>query len=328
VTVIGAVDDGESSIVYDATSGVFSILPDGHSVGLFDIQSASGIFTASAMFPPAGLGFEVDTATRKSWAALPAAAFSGNFSLGLIAAPGLTKSFLLNDLTLTGSGGFSTPNRALDLVYRTDGDEGFIVVVDAHLETYPGAQVSHQFIAAAGAPPITWSNLTPLLGNPIPNIAPMLSATGQFNWNTAGSPYGVYAWEVTASNAAGSDTGRLAVALLLEPEPATITLAGMAIIALGALRRRREIGHNKWQTFGVFNVLEVVTPQALHSVAQGRAAHPGYRVHQEAVTPKALNNSYRRDECNAFGVKRIFFLCRQGAPLRGDPGLWNLTASR
>jgi hypothetical protein len=68
---------------------------------------------------------------------LPAAAFRSNFSLGWIAAPGLTKSFLLNDLTPTASGGFRTPNRALDLVYSTDMNEGFITVVDAHFEPEP-----------------------------------------------------------------------------------------------------------------------------------------------------------------------------------------------
>jgi hypothetical protein len=165
-------------------------MPDGQPVGLFDIQSASGIFTGSARFPPAGLGFDIDTAMRKSWAAIPAGAFRTNFNLGLIAPPGLTKSFLLSDLTLTGSGGLGTPNRALDLVYRTDAENGFIVVENASLSSYPGAQLSHQFIASAGAPPITWSNLTPLFGSATPKIAPTLSATGLFNWNTAGSPYG------------------------------------------------------------------------------------------------------------------------------------------
>jgi hypothetical protein len=109
--------DGEPSIAYYAATGEFVIQPDGERVGLFDIQSAAGIFTANATFPPGGLGLDVNRADRKSWAAFSQSAFTANFSLGVIAAPNLQQSFLLNDLTFVGSGGFGTPSFNLDLVY-------------------------------------------------------------------------------------------------------------------------------------------------------------------------------------------------------------------
>jgi hypothetical protein len=117
--------DGETSVRYDATTGEFAIQPDGSPVGLFHIESASGIFTKTATFPPGGLGFDTNTATEKAWAALPASAFHANFSLSVIASPGLQHAFLLNDLTMLASGGFGTPHDFVDLVYVNTGpDQG------------------------------------------------------------------------------------------------------------------------------------------------------------------------------------------------------------
>jgi serralysin len=129
--------DGRTSIEYDAKTGEFTIQPDGTPVGLFDIQSASAIFNATAItLPNQGLGLSVDTATRKSWAALPAQAVNSDFSLGFIAAPGLQQAFLLNDLTLVGSGGFGAPSRSFDLVYIPGLDYGD--APDAAAGTGPG----------------------------------------------------------------------------------------------------------------------------------------------------------------------------------------------
>src|SRR5438093_450004 len=66
------------------------------------------------------------------------------------------------------------------------------------------------------------------------------------------------------------------------------------------------------------------TPKALHSTAQGRAAHPGFATKNEGFTLKALHKVYtvvQRFQRRGFvGVR-----CPQGA-LR-DPGLWSLTPS-
>jgi hypothetical protein len=244
-TTSGSSGDGKTSISYDVSTGEIVIQPDGQPVGLFDIQSASGIFIADARLPPGGLGLDVNTANRKSWAALQPSAFLADFSLGAIAPPGLTNNFLLNDLTLTGSGGFGTENRALDLLPFEIVD-GFIVVVDANLgNRAQGAQIEHQFSISAGIPPIFWSNLTPIAGNPLPKIAPSLTASGQFSWNTAGSPLGTYRWDVTATNPASSDTGQLTVTLI--PEPATVSLFGAAIVAFQSFCHRRVIGRLRKQ---------------------------------------------------------------------------------
>jgi hypothetical protein len=115
-TVQGMLNDGKTSIEYDPTTGAVTIQPDGNPVGLFDIRSASSILTGSATFPPGGI-LAVNTAEQKSWITSAANTITQNFSLGVIAPPGLALDFLLNDLTLVGSGGFGTPNVNLDLVY-------------------------------------------------------------------------------------------------------------------------------------------------------------------------------------------------------------------
>jgi hypothetical protein len=235
----GAAGDGKTSISYDSATGAFGIQPDGQPVGLFDIRSATSIFNSTpATLPPGGLGLDVNTAARKSWAALPAAAINADFNLGNIAATGLTKAFLLGDLTLVGSGGFGTNNRDLDLVY-VGGTTGTAPVVTdfASPDRIQGAQISHQF-AATGDPVPTWGSLTPVAGNPTPAIVPTLSAAGLFTWNSAGSPYGNYAWDVTATNSVGSDVGRFSVELII-PEPATISLVGLSVLGLVGLFGRR-----------------------------------------------------------------------------------------
>jgi MYXO-CTERM domain-containing protein len=115
-TVPGSVGDGMPSIYYVAPTGEFGIQSDGFPVGLFDIVSASGIFTADAVLPPDPL-FTTNTQFRKSWSALPANTFITDLSLGFIATPGLTLDFLLNDLTILVGGGFGTPHFLGDVVY-------------------------------------------------------------------------------------------------------------------------------------------------------------------------------------------------------------------
>jgi hypothetical protein len=108
--------DGKTSVEYDPTTGVFTIQPDGNPVGLFDIQSVSGIFSGSATFPPGGI-IAVNSANQKSWLGSTGSAFTQNYLLGTITIPGLPLDFLLNDLSLVGSGGLGTPNVNFDLVY-------------------------------------------------------------------------------------------------------------------------------------------------------------------------------------------------------------------
>jgi hypothetical protein len=90
-------------------------------------------------------------------------------------------------------------------------------VVDANLgNRLLGSVVNHTFTTSAGDLPITWDNLT-ASGPNAPANAPLLSSNGVFSWNTAGSPVGQYNFDVTATNAGGSDIGRLSLNLVTPP---------------------------------------------------------------------------------------------------------------
>jgi hypothetical protein len=89
--------------------------------------------------------------------------------------------------------------------------------------------------------PNTWSALTPTAGTPA--MGATLSAQGAFSWDPAGSARGpkgngrVYSWTATATNAGGADTD-VAITLSLVPEPATLSLFGLAIVGFLGFRKR------------------------------------------------------------------------------------------
>jgi len=92
--------------------------------------------------------------------------------------------------------------------------------------------------------PITWSGLTATPGSGTPAMAATLTPQGAFSWNPNGSARGPkgngrpYSWNATATNSAGAATG-VAITLSLIPEPATISLFGLAMVGtLGLVRRR------------------------------------------------------------------------------------------
>lgn len=102
--------------------------------------------------------------------------------------------------------------------------------------------ISQQLDDGPADPAATWSNL--VLNNGSPLIAPSLSNGGLFTWNPAGSKAGkkgngvLYRWTATATNATGADTD-FAITVRLIPEPATMSLLGLAMIgAMGVIRRR------------------------------------------------------------------------------------------
>jgi hypothetical protein len=104
-------------VAYIAASGEITIQPDGVPIGLFDIRSDAGIFTADAIFPPNELLPNIDTASRKIWVTQPINALTMNFSLGRISPPGLSLAFLLSDLRLIANSGHGTVTLIPDLVY-------------------------------------------------------------------------------------------------------------------------------------------------------------------------------------------------------------------
>ena len=237
-TTIGMAGDGETSLSYNAVTGEMRIQPDGMPVGLFQILSSSGIFTTP---PPTFCSFHLPCGPHEmAWAALPAAANISDFSLGVITTPGLQLPFLLNDLTITVSGGFGTSNRLADLVYTFGGSQERPIIVPVNLaEVAPSAVITANLLAANG--PVTWHALTPTAGTPA--IAATLSSQGAFSWNPAGSARGpkgngvLYSWTATATNPAGQDIN-LAITLRLVPEPATVHLIVMALMSIIAIRGR------------------------------------------------------------------------------------------
>lgn len=107
--------DGQTSVVYDASTGEISLdAPIGQSLTSFHLVSASGIFTGD---PPLNLDGSLDGSLATQ---IFKVTFGGSFSdltFGTVALPGLSRAFLLADLSAEGSieGGGSLGS--VDLVF-------------------------------------------------------------------------------------------------------------------------------------------------------------------------------------------------------------------
>jgi hypothetical protein len=106
-------------------------------------------------------------------------------------------------------------------------------------EVEQATPITAQLIASSRP---TWSGLTPTVGTPA--IPATLSSTGAFYWDPTGSMRGpkgngvVYSWTATATGPTGDDT-RVAISLMLIPEPKTPTLIALATIAILRFVRSR-----------------------------------------------------------------------------------------
>jgi len=117
-----------------------------------------------------------------------------------------------------------------------------VVATDANLGDVADAIITHQFAATGGTAPLTWSNLSLVAGSPTPAVAPTLSSSGAFEWHTIGSTRpGTYSWNATVTDSANPATTDLATLTLnlVVPEPATMSLVGLAMVGLVGFARRR-----------------------------------------------------------------------------------------
>ncbi len=101
----------------------------------------------------------------------------------------------------------------------------------------------------AGIANLSWMFDGPSTGPGAPLIAPTLDpATGLFTWDVNGSKGGLYTFPIKATNSdlcfSKSDSGLLTVEVVV-PEPASVMLAGVALVALGCVNRRRSHSRNR-----------------------------------------------------------------------------------
>jgi hypothetical protein len=124
-----------------------------------------------------------------------------------------------------------------EVMFQLGGTVNPPVIANADLgDRIRGAIINHMFVNTGGE--ATFSPTINTTGPGAPLNAPTITTGGAFSWNSNGSPFGSYTFEVSASNQGGSDVATLTVDIIV-PEPATLSLVGLAMVGIVGLVRRR-----------------------------------------------------------------------------------------
>jgi hypothetical protein len=149
----------------------------------------------------------------------------------------------LGNIYVAGLSHVNNDNNEFIAKYVESSEQQPPVVLDRFAPAYQGEVVVLQFLTPQGTAPITYHDLVvtgPLGASPV--NAPLLSTTGELTWQTTTNDVlGRYEFDVTATNALGSDTGRITLHLQV-PEPASwllMTLSGAGILCIARPRYRR-----------------------------------------------------------------------------------------
>lgn len=189
-----------------------------------------------------------DATSDDPWLA-PLVIATGTYTVGGLK-PGFDSASadLLANVFATGDTSTRLPATVTTQVLDGGGVNPPVITLNALGEREIGAGIINAVgTTSAGTLPITWSALTAAVGPNlgVPALAATLDASGNFSWNPAGSKAGkkgsgsvLYQWTATATNADGVDTD-VAFSVVLIPEPATLSLIGLAVIGFVGVARRR-----------------------------------------------------------------------------------------
>ena len=123
----GQVSDGQTSVIYNAGTGEVAVdAPAGVALTSINIDSAAGIFTGDAA---ANLGGSFDNDAESN---IFKATFGGSFgslSFGNAAQAGLSREFVLSDLTVVGSLAGGGDLGKVDLVYVPEPTSALLLAI-------------------------------------------------------------------------------------------------------------------------------------------------------------------------------------------------------